>query len=304
MRKIYISKNIGFCYGVSRAIKIVRDTITNKDLQRPIYLLGSLIHNHYINLYLKNNNVIVLDGDTRDNLLNKIESGTVVFTAHGVSEAIKEKAINKCLNIVDATCPYVEKMFKAMEDKIKDNYHIIFIGKKSHPESEVAMSFYPNVTLYDENNLPDITGKIALCHQTTMSSYDINEAYQILINKYPNIEKLDMLCKITENRQQELKLFKNNNVPTLIIVVGDSISNNSTKLYEMAKRINNVDTIFVSSVNELNLDDLKIYQEIHLFSGTSTPKAIVEEIYNVLNNLDNIPKIKYESKLKLDDYIK
>ena len=113
-----------------------------------------------------------------------------------------------------------------------------------------------------------------------------------------------MLCKITENRQQELKLFKNNNVPTLIIVVGDSISNNSTKLYEMAKRINNVDTIFVSSVNELNLDDLKIYQEIHLFSGTSTPKAIVEEIYNVLNNLDNIPKIKYESKLKLDDYIK
>lgn len=303
MRKIYISKNIGFCYGVSRAIKIVRDTITNKDLPRPIYLLGSLIHNHYINLYLKNNNVIVLDGDTRDNLLNKIESGTVVFTAHGVSEAIKEKAINKGLNIVDATCPYVEKMFKAMEDKIKDNYHII-IGKKSHPESEVAMSFFPNVTLYDENNLPDITGKIALCHQTTMSSYDINEAYQILINKYPNIEKLDMLCKITENRQQELKLFKNNNVPTLIIVVGDSISNNSTKLYEMAKRINNVDTIFVSSVNELNLDDLKIYQEIHLFSGTSTPKAIVEEIYNVLNNLDNIPKIKYESKLKLDDYIK
>ena len=87
-------------------------------------------------------------------------------------------------------------------------------------------------------------------------------------------------------------------------MVGDSISNNSTKLYEMAKRINNVDTIFVSSVNELNLDDLKIYQEIHLFSGTSTPKAIVEEIYNVLNNLDNIPKIKYESKLKLDDYIK
>lgn len=69
--------------------------------------------------------MIVLDGDTRDNLLNKIESGTVVFTAHGVSEAIKEKAINKGLNIVDATCPYVEKMFKAMEDKIKDNYHII-----------------------------------------------------------------------------------------------------------------------------------------------------------------------------------
>lgn len=304
MRKIYISNNIGFCYGVSRAIKIVKNALDNKDLPRPIYLLGNLIHNRYINLYLKNNDVIVLDGDSRNNLLNQIESGTVVFTAHGVSKSIREKAIKKGLTIVDATCPYVEKMFQSMIDKINDNYHIIFIGKKSHPESEVAMSFDCNVTLFDKYNLPNVKGKIALCHQTTMSSYDIDEAYKILVDKYPKIEKIDMLCKVTENRQKELKNFKANKVPTLIIIVGDSISNNSTKLYEMAKRINNVDTLFVSNINELNLKDLKKYQEIYLFSGTSSPKAIIEEIYNILNNLDNISEEKYNSKLDLDDYIK
>lgn len=306
MRKIFKLKGNGFCYGVTRAIKIANDVLKDPNTIKPIYMLGSLIHNQHVNEYLKSKGIIVLDNKSRFDLLDEISSGTVIFTAHGVSDQVINKAVSKGLNYVDATCPYVKKMFSLVKNKINDGCLVYFIGKDHHPESEVALSLGKNVTLIDKNNLPSTDKLVYLCHQTTMSSFDIEELYQLLINKNPNLTKLDMLCKVTEERQLELLNLNKNDFSdsSLIIIIGDKMSNNSTKLYEIAKRINKPDVLFISNISELNLLELKKYDEIRLISGTSTPAEITNEIYNVLLDLDSITYNKYVSKLNIDDYIK
>ena len=292
MRIIYKSKEIGFCYGVKRAIKIATNAIYDPNIKKPIYLLGNLVHNHHINEYLLNIGIKILDGSSRLAMLDEINSGTVIFTAHGVSQKVRTKALSKGLTIIDATCPYVKLTFDKMSKASSKGHDILFIGKSTHPETEAALDISKRVYLVDNvfENLP--LEKPLLCHQTTMSSYDI--------------EEMDMLCKVSEKRQQELLLLKNHTFlkPALIIIIGDKSSNNSTKLYEIAKRINNIDVLFIDNISELHFNVLKQYQEISLFSGTSTPEAIVNELYNLLLELDNLEADSYFSKLKLIDYIK
>ena len=145
-----------------------------------------------------------------------------------------------------------------------------------------------------------------LCHQTTMSNYDIDSTYKKLKLKFSNLKKIKMVCNATEKRQKMIIDLEKYNFldKSLIIVVGDKTSNNSTKLYEMAKRLNKTDVIFIDNISELNFLNLKQYDEIHLFSGTSTPKSIVDELYNLLLDLDNINIEKLNSKLTLIEYVK
>lgn len=306
MRLIYKSNEIGFCYGVRNAIKIATLASNNPNIKKPIYLLGSLVHNHYVNEYFAKIGIIILDGQSRFDMINTISEGTVIFTAHGVSDIVKDIAISKGLNIIDATCPYVEKTVTEMKKYISNGYSILFIGKHDHPETETALTLSKNVYIVNDNL--DITSinKPILCHQTTMSSYDVEETYLKLKHKFNDLKKIKMVCKATEKRQQlilDLKKhsFKDN---SLIIVVGDKKSNNSTKLYEMASRINKTDTLFIDNINEIDFLSLKKYDEIHLFGGTSTPKAIIDEIYNVLLNLDDLYDNKITTTLTLEDYIK
>ena len=139
-----------------------------------------------------------------------------------------------------------------------------------------------------------------------MSSYDIDSTYKKLQSSFTNLKKIKMVCNATEKRQKLIIDLENYNFSenSLIIVLGDKTSNNSTKLYEMAKRLNKTDVLFVDNVSEIDFLKLKQYNEIHLFSGTSTPISIVNELYNLLLDLDNIHTSKLESKLSLEEYIK
>lgn len=305
MRIVSMAKEIGFCYGVKNAIKIAKQAAESKDTKKPIYLLGNLVHNHHVNSYLEKIGIIILDGSSRLEMLDQINDGTVIFTAHGVSPKVYEKAKKKGLNIIDATCPYVEATFKLMKEKVDNGYNLIFIGKKDHPETESAIALSNNVHVYHKDLLID-SKKIVLCHQTTMSSYDVNEAYNDLISKYPHIETLDMICKVTEKRQNEIRNLINHQfiLPSLIIIIGDKTSNNSTKLYEMAKRLNKTDVLFIDNISELNFLELKKYKEIFIGSGTSTPMAITNELFETLNNLDNINIQYLNSALQLEDFLK
>lgn len=306
MRIVSKAKEIGFCYGVKNAIKIAMFTATSKDIKRPIYLLGNLVHNHHVNSYLEKIGIIILNGTSRLEMLDQIESGTVIFTAHGVSTEVYKKAKSKKLNIVDATCPYVNKTFKLMKEKIDEGYDLLFIGKKDHPETESAIALSNSVHIYNKNEITLNNQKLMLCHQTTMSSYDVSEIYQILKNKYPNLETLDMICKVTEKRQAEIQSLDNHQFkdPSLIIIIGDKTSNNSTKLYEMAKRLNKTDVLFIDNIGEIDFLSLKKYNEIFIGSGTSTPMAITNELFDILNNLDNIETKSINSSLKLEDFTK
>lgn len=139
-----------------------------------------------------------------------------------------------------------------------------------------------------------------------MSTYDIQTAIEFLSKKFPAIQKLDMICGVTEKRQQAIQNLQDklNDTDSMLIIVGDKTSNNSTKLFELAKRIKNANAIFVGSISEIDLDKIRTYKTIYLISGTSTPLAITLEIENVLTHLDTIHTQYYNSKLTLEDYVK
>ena len=305
MRKITKLKEIGFCYGVKKAIQIASNAVKDNNVPKPIYLLGNLVHNHHINEYFKQVGIIIVDGKSRLEMLDEIKSGTVIFTAHGVSDKVVTKAKNKGLHIIDATCPYVEATFKNMKEKVNEGYDVLFIGKNNHPETEAALSLSNNVFLANEYNKPNEKQKIIICHQTTMSSYDIEEKYNNIKIKYPQLEKLNMLCTVTERRQRSLLSLNDYNFlnPALIIIIGDKTSNNSTKLYEMAKRLNKTDVLFIDNISELSFNSLKKYNEILITSGTSTPEVITNELYELLLELDDLKQDKIKTKLVSHNYI-
>ncbi len=306
MKKIYKSNNIGFCYGVRNAIKIASIVAKNPNIPKPIYLLGSLVHNHHVNEYFNNLGITILNGKSRLEMIQEINLGTVIFTAHGVSDEVKQIAHNKGLNIIDATCPYVERTLHEMKKAMAEGFDILFIGKNDHPETETALTLGDNV--YIVNDALDISKikKPILCHQTTMSSYDVESTYNKLKTNFVNLKKVKMVCNETEKRQKlilDLNTinFVNNSI---VIIVGDKSSNNSTKLYEMAKRLNKCDTLFIDNISELDFIKLKDYTNFYLFGGTSTPKAIIDEIEFYINNINNIYEKTIYSKLTLEQYVK
>lgn len=293
----------GFCYGVRRAIKIVLEAVENDNIKKPIYLLGNLVHNSHIDELLKSLNVIVVEGEIRLTMLDNIPDGsTIVFSAHGVSQVVKDKAISKNMFIIDTTCPHVEKTFKLIENEAITS-DIYFIGKRNHPESIAAKEISDKVYIYDKDNIfnKDIDpNNLKIAYQTTISFYDIEQTLNDIKSIYPNAEVIDMICKVTEQRQNQLKNINNLNLKgsTLIIVVGDKKSNNSTKLYELACRIANTDAIFVEEVTELDLMNVRLYNNIVLASGTSTPEQLIDEIIEAINSNENHVK----SNLKNEEF--
>ena len=282
-------KEQGFCYGVKRAIKLVVNAVNDTNIKKPIYLLGNLVHNSHIDDLLKELGVIVITGDIRLSMLDNIpNASTVVFSAHGVSQKVKVKAKQKDMFIIDTTCPYVEQTFKLIEKEAITS-DIYFIGKSNHPESIAASEISDHVFILDPKNIYNEKinkDKLKVAHQTTMSCYDIENIFKEIKEVYPNATVLDMVCKVTENRQNQLNNISNLILEgtTQIIIVGDKKSNNSTKLYELATRIKIADAVFVSEVTELNLEISRTYDNIIIASGTSTPEALVDEIIDAINS--------------------
>lgn len=286
-RVIKVLENQGFCYGVNHSIEIVEKVLKDNNNPRPIYLLNSIVHNKYVNEYFKEKGIIVLEGKSKLDLLDEIKFGTVIFSAHGVSDLVKEKAKSMNINVVDATCPFVEKSYQLIKKYINDDYHILYFGKNNHPESEAVLSFSDNVTLITDLNVPNINhNKIAIGHQTTMSSYDVESIYDQAIKQNNNIVKLPMICNATNKRQEELKsaLEEADLTNTLVIIVGDKTSNNCTKLYELAKRYTD-NSLFISTWKELLSLDLSKYNNCIISSGTSTPLINVKQVTNYIKSL-------------------
>lgn len=291
----------GFCGGVKRSLQIIKHVIDDPIYPRPLHLLGQLVHNKFINDALRSYGVIIHEGDTRDEMLDEIESGTVIFTAHGVSNHVIKKAHDKNLTIVNATCPYVTKSFDLIKEKIQEGFTVIYVGKNHHPETKAALSIDDSIILVenkdDVDRLTIDTQKIALVNQTTMSPYDIREIMENLVQKYPQTLIYDSICNSTKRRQESLLNVEES--VDLIIVVGDPHSHNTKKLVETSRNILNKSTLALENVEGLNGFDLSKYEHIALTAGTSTPKAIINEIVEALNN----PTGEYKTKLKNDDYL-
>src|SRR5690554_180934 len=154
----------GFCKGVVNAIHIINKTLENNTYKKPIYMLGNIVHNKNVVEAFKSKGIIILDGESRVDMLKKINEGTVIFTAHGVSDEVRNIATMKGLDIVDATCKDVKKTHDVIKEKLLEGYLLLFYGKENHPETEGIIGISDEIILItdktDLSTLPKYSGKV------------------------------------------------------------------------------------------------------------------------------------------------
>lgn len=281
----------GYCYGVVDAMVIARNASLDPNLPRPIYILGMIVHNKHVTDAFESDGIITLDGPNRLKILEQIETGTVIFTAHGVSPEVKQRARDKGLTCIDATCPDVENTHELIREKKAAGYHVVYIGKKGHPEPEGAVGVAPDIvhlveTKEDVNALPDSLHDYPLIvtNQTTMSQWDVLHLMEELQVKYPHIEQHKEICQATQVRQEAVA--NQAGEADLLIVVGDPKSNNSNRLAQVSKDIAHTNSYRIADISQLDLSWLDGIETVAVTAGASTPTPIVKEVINFFNQYD------------------
>ena len=279
----------GYCAGVINAIKIAYEA-KNNNKDKNVYVLGALVHNDTVIKELNEYGIKTLIGDDDKELINSLNKGDVlIFTAHGHDPKLTELAKNKGLIIYDATCPKVESNMNKIKAEIESGHQVIYIGQQGHKETNAALSISNNVSLYDTKLLINyylITDKSPLViNQTTLNFLSLNKIHGDIKAHIPGARIENEICAASRLRQNAILNISKD--VDLIIIVGDSYSSNSHKLYDIGKdNFPNAQVIMVS-----NLDDLKDNYVITdkkkaaLSSGASTPSHVVEEIEQYLINL-------------------
>jgi 4-hydroxy-3-methylbut-2-enyl diphosphate reductase len=290
---VFLASPRGFCAGVDRAVEIVKKTI-NK-FGAPVYVRHEIVHNKFVVENLRSSGAIFVEelSEIKD------KSRPVIFSAHGVSkEVINEAKLNNIIYI-DATCPLVTKVHREAEILAREEFNIIFIGHKNHPEVIGTMGQIDNgyITLIEnkddvESYVPKIkNNKFAYITQTTLSIDDTLEIISLLKKKYPSIKepiKSD-ICYATTNRQEAVKQIAKK--CDLFLVVGSKSSSNSQRLVEVAKRSGCKESMLMHSEQELPVDKIKNCSNIGITSGASAPEILVE---NLIKEIKSITDIKLE----------
>lgn len=288
MQVIKISPR-GYCYGVVDAMVIARNAALDKTLPRPIYILGMIVHNKHVTDAFAEDGIITLDGPNRKAILEKVDKGTVIFTAHGVSPEVRELAKKKGLTTLDATCPDVMKTHELIREKEKQGYDVIYIGKKGHPEPEGAIGVAPDIvhlveSAEDVEQLEIDNDKIIVTNQTTMSQWDVAAIMDKVKEKYPHAEKHKEICLATQVRQEAVA--EQAGEADVLIVVGDPMSNNSNRLAQVSEEIAKTKAYRIGDVTEIDIDWIKNAKKVAVTAGASTPTPVVKEVIAFLEQFD------------------
>ena len=276
----------GYCKGVINAINIVKKT-KEKYPDEKIYVLGMIVHNSHVVSSLNKLGIITLDDNSKskEELLDEIKKGVVIFTAHGISDKIKEKAIKKGLICIDATCVDVLKNKELIKSYLNKDYDILYFGKDKHPEAEAILSISDKIHLIsnekDIDNLNITNNKIVVTNQTTMSYLELDDLLKKVKEKYPNIIIEKEICNATSSRQKALSEIKNGEV---LYVVGDKKSNNTNKLVSLGQK-NFKKVYLISDVSMINKKDLININKVYVSAGASTPPHLIDEVIEYLSKL-------------------
>ena len=296
-QNIITVKPQGYCGGVLKAI----ETAKNTRIQYPnkkITILGNLVHNQYVKKALQYYSIDTIEDKTktRYELLDEINEGIVIFTAHGVSPKVYKKAKDKGLILIDASCPFVLQTQKIVKKYLDDDYTIFYIGKNKHPEAESIYTMSDHVYLIEPHkDIPKInTSKIFVTNQTTMSIYELKDTFEKIKSLYPFAIFHDEICNATRVRQQAILNLKN---VDCLIVVGDPTSNNSQKLVDIGKKAGIQDIFSIQTVEDIDKKDFKKYSTIAITSGASTPTYLTNQVKDYLSNDIEKPKIRIQEIL-------
>lgn len=274
----------GYCKGVINAIEIAKKA-RRDNMDAPIYILGMIVHNSYVTEALNTLDIITLDDKkkNKEELLDEIDSGIVIFTAHGIAESIKEKATNKGLTIIDASCSDVIKTQDIIKEKIKEGFNILYIGKKNHPEALAVLSISQNIHLIssiDDIKKTQIPEPIFVTNQTTMSIFEIRNINEKIKEKWPKAIICEEICNATSMRQKAIMNLKNCD---LLYVVGDPRSNNTNKLKQIALDSGIKKVRMIETAKEIDENDLDV-ENIYVTAGASTPTYLTNQVIECLNN--------------------
>ena len=287
---VFLASPRGFCAGVDRAVEIVKKTISK--FGSPVYVRHEIVHNKFVVENLKSEGAVFIEE------LSEIEnkSRPVIFSAHGVPKRVIDEAKLNNIIYIDATCPLVTKVHREAEALAKEEFNIIFIGHRNHPEvvgtmgqiDERFISLVEN-KLDVENYSPKINNnKFAYITQTTLSLDDTLEIISILKQKYPSIKepiKSD-ICYATTNRQEAVKKIAKN--CDLFLVIGSRSSSNSQRLVEVAKKFGCKESLLMHSEQKLPIDKIRNANNIGITSGASAPEILVENLIKEIKGIINI----------------
>ncbi|MFZ9495883.1 MAG: 4-hydroxy-3-methylbut-2-enyl diphosphate reductase [Candidatus Methylopumilus sp.] len=297
---ILLANPRGFCAGVDRAIQIVEEALAQYG--KPIYVRHEVVHNQYVINDLKTKGAIFIED------LNDVPKGAhIIFSAHGISKAIREEAKSRELIPIDATCPLVTKVHVEVNKMLNQGMDIIMIGHQGHPEVEGTMGqiedHHTNRKMYLIETIEDIKhlivdhpDKLAYVTQTTLSIDDTKAIIEVLKTKYPNIQgpKSDDICYATQNRQDAVKEMSSQ--CDLIIIVGSHNSSNSNRLKELASR-EGIEAYMIDHEDKLQASWLLNKKNIGISAGASAPEISVKNIINKIElltkaNITELPGIE------------
>jgi len=284
---IFLANPRGFCAGVDRAIDIVERAI--ELLGAPIYVRHEVVHNKYVVNDLKQKGAIFVDE------LDQVpDDKVVIFSAHGVSKAVKNEAVRRGLKVFDATCPLVTKVHLEVTRYSQFGHETILIGHKGHPEVEGTMGQYDDENggeIYLVESVDDVNAltvkdpkNLFFVTQTTLSMDDTSVVIDALRARFPHIEgpRKNDICYATQNRQDALKELTEK--CDVILVVGSTNSSNSNRLKEIALN-NKIDGYLIDSADDIKAQWIDGKQSIGVSAGASAPELLVQEVIKHLESM-------------------
>ncbi|WP_020410264.1 4-hydroxy-3-methylbut-2-enyl diphosphate reductase [Hahella ganghwensis] len=277
----------GFCAGVDRAIEIVNRALDV--FGAPIYVRHEVVHNRFVVENLRQRGAVFVD-----ELHEVPDDSLVIFSAHGVSQAVRKEADNRGLKVFDATCPLVTKVHMEVMKYSRDGWECILIGHEGHPEVEGTMGQYDasnggaiylvedqadvaSLTVNDASNLAYVT-------QTTLSMDDTAKVIDALRAKFPEIKgpRKDDICYATQNRQDAVKDLAAD--CDVVMVVGSVNSSNSNRLRELAERMN-AQAYLIDGAHEIKPEWVTSAKKVGVTAGASAPEVLVRQVIQRLREL-------------------
>ena len=280
--EVTVAKSAGFCFGVKRAVDTVYREIESGE--KPVYTFGPIIHNEQVVEDLENRGVQVIHSEDE---LEGLSGGTVVIRSHGVSRDVCEKIEARGMKIVDATCPFVKKIHRIVDEEGRKGRHVVIIGSADHPEVQGIMGWAsgPVTVMHTaeeaESFVPENGKPISIVAQTTFNYNKFKDLVEILCKKrYDNnvlniLNILNTICNATEERQREAKSIAGE-VDTML-VVGGRHSSNTQKLFEICKK-ECENTYYIQTPVDLDSEMFQCSSYVGITAGASTPNKIIEEV--------------------------
>ncbi len=289
--KIFLSKYAGFCDGVKRAYDIVEKISKDKNIKKPVFVLGSLVHNQDVVKKIEEMGIKKLnfDGNIKKFFaLHKGKIGTIVITAHGIGPEFYIEAQKRGMGIIDTTCPKVLKVQRLAKHFCEKSYQLVLIGEKKHKEVRGIYEWSGKKAKIIESEKEaenikfDPKRKIAVISQTTQNEDLVKKIIKKLELRYPKkVESFDTLCDTTHERQGETKKMAERT--DAMIIIGSPESANSTHLWKISKKIN-PKSYFIEKQGDIDEKLLKKCQKVGISAGASTPDWIIREVCSFLKN--------------------